>query len=160
MMELVGKASCDCDELTQIWFVSTCYWINSLVATKKRSLTPLHGLPSHQSCLLPTRIDDREWGGLICSNTSLGKRTGSALFWTVYLSMDLLNRRYYQRNIDRGYLLDQHSTNITDSVQRVTAHGVFAAPLSSKCHACIFRWKTRSASDGHFANTVVHFDFQ
>ena len=67
---------------------------------------------------------------LICSNVSLwyGKCTSCALFWTVYLSMDLPNHPYYQRNLGRAYLLNQHSTFIADSVQRVTPHGVFAAP--------------------------------
>ena len=41
--------------------------------------------------------------------------------------MDLLNRPYYQRTLGRAYLLYQRSKNITDSIQRMTAHGVLAA---------------------------------
>ena len=96
----------------------------SLVATKKRLLT-LHGFPtwSHQSLPTYNTSDNRriylrgtlprEWGGLICSNTSLGlgKCARSTLFWTVYLHSNLITINE-TLVAERIYLI---STNITDS---------------------------------------------
>ena len=66
---------------------------------------------------------------LICSKASLwiGKFTKKCSTLDVHFSMDLLNRPYYQRTLGRAYLLYQRSKNITDSIQRMTAHGVLAA---------------------------------
>ena len=89
--------------------------------------------PKAESTIIPTyrtRVNPSQGVRiLICSKTSLwiGKFTKKCSTLDVHFSMDLLNRPYYQRTLGRAYLLYQRSKNITDFIQRMTAHGVLAA---------------------------------
>ena len=64
--------------------------------------------------------------------------------------------------VERIYLI---TTNIKDFIQRVTAHGVFAASFSSllflsrrvKCHSCVFRFAPRQTVPPQVIHCVCRF---